>query len=116
MSTIPKILIVYFSLAIFTAPSLSFGIEAPKTEYNIEELFQKSCQTPNLTEKQHLREQIVQLSPNSSYGHFCRGWLFQIKSEYDKAEKEYREGGRILNIKYKYGTGGQLLQYKVRPS
>ena len=59
MSTIPKILIVYFSLAIFTAPSLSFGIEAPKTEYNIEELFQKSCQTPNLTEKQHLREQMV---------------------------------------------------------
>ncbi len=73
-----KYVLVFLFVIIFVPYGLH-SQEEPK------ELFEKSWVTQDSTEKRILRQKIVDLSPDSEYGFFCKGWFKTEKGEYEDA-------------------------------
>lgn len=68
-----------------------FAQEDPK------ELFEKSWVTQDSTEKRILRQKIVEVSPDSEYGFFCKGWFKTEKGEYEDAITFYSNAVKLNN-------------------
>jgi tetratricopeptide (TPR) repeat protein len=70
-----------------------FSQEDPK------ELFEKSWTTADDAEKISLREKILDISPDSEYGLFCKGWFMVQKEEY-KSSLEFFSKAISINEKF----------------
>ncbi|ULH29041.1 tetratricopeptide repeat protein [Leptospira weilii] len=72
--------------------------------------------TSNESEKNSLRQKIVDVSPDSSYGYFSKAYLAEIKNEFDIAESMYLKAIE-LNPKFgqAYANLGRLMLNLGRP-
>jgi tetratricopeptide (TPR) repeat protein len=58
-------------------------------------LFEQFTRTDDIREKKSSLERLKALEPNSAYGHFAKGWIFNYHHLYDEAIEEYREAIRM---------------------
>src|SRR6266404_3731362 len=58
-------------------------------------LFEQFTRADDIREKKSSLEKLKVLEPNSTYGHFAKGWLFNDAHLYEEARKEYREAIRM---------------------
>lgn len=86
------ILSLLFVFAFSNAVNL-FAQEDPK------ELFEKSWTTTDDNEKLQLREKILEVSPESEYGLFCKAWFLVQKDDYNSA-LEHLNKAIALNEKF----------------
>lgn len=71
----------------------AFSQEDPKI------LFEKSWTTSDDNEKLKLREKILEVSPDSEYGLYCKAWFLIQKDDYNSA-LEYLNKSIALNEKF----------------
>lgn len=69
--------------------------EAWAARSEIEALFKQSLETPDLTSSKATLQRIIELAPESDYGHFSRGWLWAQEKNYTMAVAEYQSALRI---------------------
>ncbi|MDI7157186.1 hypothetical protein QMM53_11620 [Leptospira santarosai] len=62
---------------------------------NVKILYQTSIETRDVAKKKEIRNQIIQLSPNSEYGLFSKAWFKELEGEYTQSEELYSESIRI---------------------
>ena len=72
-------------LVIFVITAVSLISLKAVAEEDPKELFEKSWTSNDSTEKRILREKIIELSPNSEYGLFCKAWFATEKDEFEEA-------------------------------
>ncbi len=78
--------------------AFSFGVNLFAQE-DPKELFEKSWSTTDENEKMQLREKIIEVSPESEYGLFCKGWFLTQKEDY-KSALEYFNKAISINEKF----------------
>jgi|GEM_PF-6866372 len=80
------VMLISFSSIVFA--------DDPSSEY-IKQLFIDSCETNEAVKKEYLRKEIISLSPKSSYGYFCQGWILHNSKNYDLAVIQYKKALEI---------------------
>ncbi|MFH1367701.1 MAG: tetratricopeptide repeat protein [Elusimicrobiota bacterium] len=55
-------------------------------QIDLNALFVESLQTDDNARKKEIREKIIEISPDSAYGYFCKAWLMSINNYSDKYE------------------------------
>ena len=70
----------------FIPTSPARGAENPQ----VETLFQESLQSDNYERNKANLEKIIDLAPNSAYGHFSKGWFWAQEENYQMAAEEYQ--------------------------
>lgn len=86
-----KTLILFVLTAILLISQNTFAQEDPK------ELFEKSWTTNDTAEKRVLREKIIELSPDSEYGLFCKAWFKTEKDEFEAAVELLNDAIKLNN-------------------
>jgi len=72
----------------------ALGADPSPKEVNLkkaEEIFKASLRSDDLERNRQYLRQILDLAPNSPYGHFSKGWFFAQDEKYAQAIVEYRE-------------------------
>ncbi len=72
--------------ALFIPLSSVWGAETPE----VEALFQESLQSDDYERNKTNLEKIIDLAPDSAYGHFSKGWFWAQEDNYQMAVEEYR--------------------------
>ncbi|UPY80875.1 hypothetical protein FH581_017130 (plasmid) [Leptospira weilii] len=65
---------------------------------NVQALYRTSVETRDVAKKKEIRNQIIQLSPDSEYGLFSKAWFKELEGEFTQSEELYSEA-IIINSK-----------------
>ena len=64
-------------------------------EDQVEKLFEKVLQNKNLEENRTTLQKIIEMAPDSAYGHFSKGWFWTQEENYQRAVSEYQTALQI---------------------
>lgn len=82
--------IFYYGILFFCTLFISihpvFGNDNPE----VEALFQESLESDNFEQNKANLEKIINLAPDSAFGHFSKGWFWAQEENYQMAVEEYR--------------------------
>jgi|GEM_PF-2908594 len=78
-------------LASWTAGADAAGPPEEKNLNRAEEIFRESLRSDDLERNRRYLQEILDLAPNSPYGHFSRGWFYAEEEKFPQAIDEYSE-------------------------
>ncbi|EMO84364.1 tetratricopeptide repeat protein [Leptospira santarosai] len=86
--------------------SVLFATDTNRNE--AKKLFERSMKTLKPDEKILLRKQIIEISPESDYGYFSRGYIAEMEKDFENAETLYL---KAIEINPKFGQAFANLGY-----
>ncbi|MBI3804856.1 MAG: tetratricopeptide repeat protein [Nitrospirae bacterium] len=77
---------ILWGWVLFSSIQPVWGNESPE----VEALFQESLRSDNYERNKTNLEKIINLAPDSAYGHFSKGWFWAQEENYQMAVEEYQ--------------------------
>ncbi|WP_017852005.1 tetratricopeptide repeat protein [Leptospira interrogans serovar Szwajizak] len=104
---------IHFALIFFVVILNIFSVDISE---RVKDLYRLSIETRDEVKKLELRERILKLSPDSSYGYFSKGFLAEKRNEFELAESSYLKAIELdPKLSQAYANLGRLMLNLGKP-